>query len=87
MESYAERRAKLVGPDPTGQDTHNGMRNTFDGDFPVFSTNGDEMVVWRECDGAYVLRVLDEVEQGVGQRVQKGNSIVYRVCDECLVLW
>ena len=51
--------------DPTRQDTHIDTRNTFDADFPVFATNGNKMVVWRECDGARVLRVLDESELGV----------------------
>ena len=73
--------------DLTRQDTHNDTRNTFNADFPVFSTNGDKMVVWRECDGAYVLRVFDESELGVCRRVPKGDSMVCGVCDECSVLW
>ena len=44
------------------QDTNSDARQIADNDFPLDPSNCDEVVIQRECNGTYVLWILDVTE-------------------------
>ena len=64
----------------TKQDTNSDARQTVDNDFPSDPTNCDKVVIQRECNATYVLRVLDMTELGMG-RVPKCDGTFCKVCE------
>ena len=64
----------------TKQDTNSDSRQTVDNDFPSDPTNCNKVVIQRECNATYVLRVLDMTELGMG-RVPKCDGTFCKVCE------
>ena len=72
---------------PTRQNTYSDVGQIIDGGVPDLATNCEKPIVWRECDRANVVRVLDEAKLGVCRRVQKCDGTPCGVCDEFPMLW
>ena len=67
----------------TKRDTYS---NAGQADFPSFPTNCNKLVIRRECDGTYVLKVLDVAEPGMRCRVPKRDGTICRIYDKLPVL-
>ena len=60
------------------QNTNSDARQTVDNDFPSDPANCDKVVIQRECNATYVLRVLDMTELDM-RRVPKCDGTFCRV--------